>query len=750
MKRLPSLSCLWTRFRLGWLGVTLLLLIGFGSAAHAQDSCVKACRSSDSPCDGLKGREYAQCLGQCEQRCHPKPPPPPLLDPRCGDRTKTGKFTCTIDQPAVIRRETAYPQVEFAPHDIVQVDADGCVQTGGIGDTWKRYVTPTGDGTNDKYHGLIRIPTAAPLGSGLVRIQKAIGKLQTVSGSGVPLSQLFLSLGYEDDDYSDNGYSSHDDGNDGQCRMDGPTDGGPAHVTITICRGAGVDCGTPTSHFDFDVISGVADRNGLPSNPEWSWQQRNPGQIPSTSMCHEFSERATVLDIPQAYMVPYFADCTDQSDNNSVDLPDGLNDALCKLRKGGPFASGSFAGHVNWFPVTVEGHAGPIDHNADDDYSFTFNSDTSGDPLSVNNRGGLHVEFDTDETIDHFSSDEWTLFHQTVDGRDSAKGILAECDSGRRSCSDSERAQLQAAIDLPAKYFAGHTVLTGMFGMDGEHDLKAEIHPLFAIATRRDEYENTPDDDVWFMFVRNRGDEGFCSSQLWDSGFEDYTVRLPWLAGMTSVDVNWSKTQFEGTEGTSGPTVSVIQEPAKDAGVYVSFHLGPSSSGPFIDGALHLVWTGQPSLTTGRTAVAGRDFRNFTLSGSPATAGSRPAVEVDEAESSLQAAINQLPQAQRLQVQKARAAVAAVRPVVHRLPPGGAVQIITALPGRARISRLHAIKAGPATRKAQRDAAQLHALCAATHNAPTGLPVEACTGIVRDHRTPVVRDHRTPIVRDHR
>jgi hypothetical protein len=727
--------------------IAVLLLIGCGNAAYAQDSCEKSCLSKDSPCDGLKGREYAQCLGQCEKKCHPSPPPPPLLDPRCGDRTKVGKFTCTIDQPDVSHKEKEYPQVQFAPNDIVQVEADGCVQTGGHGDTWKRYVNPSGDGTNDKYHGMIRVPTAKPAGSGLLRIEKFIGKLQTVTGEGVPVSQLVLWLGYEDDDYSDNGYYSHDDGNDDQCKTSGSNYGGPAHVTITICRGTGVACGTPASRYDFDVLSGAADRNGLPDDPEWSWQQRNPGQIPSTSICHEFSQRGSVLGIPQLYMVPSFADCTDQVDPaTSVDLPDGLNDALCKLRKGGPFASGSFVGHVNWFPVTVEGHAGPIDHNADDDYSFSFTSDTAGDPLSVNGRGGIHVEFDSDETIDNYSSPEWKLFHDSVDGRDSAKASLTNCDSGARPCTDAERAALQAAIDLPAKYFQGHTVLTGMFGMDGEHDLKAEMHPLYAMATSRDNYENDPSDDVWFMFVRNRGDEGFCSSQLWDSGFEDYTVRLPWRDGMTSVDVDWTKTQldFEGTEGTSGPTVEVILPPSKDMGVYVSFHLGPASSTPFIDGALHLVWTGQALRNPGRTAVVGgvaRGTRNFGVAGARSTAETQ-AEGVDEVEHSLQAAVRQLPPAQRELVQKARAIGSAHR-VVHRLTAGGPVRIITALPGRPRMSRLHAIKAGPAVRKAQRDAAQIHALCAATNNAPAGLPVEMCKGTVRDHRTPpVVRDHR--------
>jgi hypothetical protein len=147
-----------------------------------------------------------------------------------------GKIVCNINEPKVTQHESEYPKIVFAPHDIVDVSADGCVQTGGLGDTWKRYVNPIGPGL---YHGLIRIPTEQTTKGALVRIRTAIGTHLHVTGTGVAESQLFLHLGYEDDDYSDNGYYSHDDGTDDQCKTDTARgiDGGPAHVTITIYRG---------------------------------------------------------------------------------------------------------------------------------------------------------------------------------------------------------------------------------------------------------------------------------------------------------------------------------------------------------------------------------------------------------------------------------------------------------------------------------------------------------------------------------
>jgi len=75
-----------------------------------------------------------------------------------------------------------------------------------------------------------------------------------------------------------------------------------------------------------------------------------------------------------------------------------------------------------------------------------------------------------------------------------------------------------------------------------------------------------------------------------------------------------------------------------------------------------------------------------------------------------------------------------VRRAVHRLPPSPPIQILTAAPPVNRIAHLHAIKAGLATTKAARDAAQIRALCIATHGAPAGLPSEICKDTVRDHR----------------
>src|SRR5262249_48838660 len=127
-------------------GVVIFLLMGFHGTAQAQD-CQAACR--ESKCVGKVGAAFKQCVDQCVRACpkptpRPTPTPRPLLDAGCSNRSLTGKFNCTIEKPAVNAHETSYSNILFAPGDIVEVSADGCVQTGGHGATWKRYVNPSG------------------------------------------------------------------------------------------------------------------------------------------------------------------------------------------------------------------------------------------------------------------------------------------------------------------------------------------------------------------------------------------------------------------------------------------------------------------------------------------------------------------------------------------------------------------------------------------------------------------------------
>ncbi|WP_218511800.1 hypothetical protein [Variovorax sp. dw_308] len=122
-----------------------------------------------------------------------------------------------IENPNVKLQLQEYPEIAFAPDDRVMVTAGGCVQTGGHGKTWKRYVDPSGPNSDHLYHGLILVPgvNASP-----VRLQQFGLNVEHLIAS-IPIgpngADAHLQLGYEDDEYDDNGYWGHDDGTEDQC-----------------------------------------------------------------------------------------------------------------------------------------------------------------------------------------------------------------------------------------------------------------------------------------------------------------------------------------------------------------------------------------------------------------------------------------------------------------------------------------------------------------------------------------------------
>lgn len=287
-----------------------------------------------------------------------------------------------IDEPIVNQRLTEYRSVTFQPGDVVTIAAGGCVQTGGHGRTWKRYVNPSGDNSDRLYHGLIWIPGVM---GGPVRVQGWVGRPLTVPPGVLP-AQAFLRLGYEDDGFADNSYSAHDDGTADQCKGTG---GGAAWIQITIVRRA---TPPPVVTAPFDVVVSAADENGIPLNPRWGSQVPAPGVLPSTGSCGQ----------------PWLPPCTSQAP--AIDKY-----WLCS-------GHGPLGGHANWTPATFEGIALWDEHSTpgtDDDYNINLVTNASS-ALTENNPAALHNEFDSDETIDHFRTSWWQGFHDAVDASDAA------------------------------------------------------------------------------------------------------------------------------------------------------------------------------------------------------------------------------------------------------------------------------------------------------------------------------------------
>lgn len=139
-------------------------------------------------------------------------------------RTDTTHELCHIDRPDVTVPTEFYPSVNFCPGDAVKIVAQGCVQTGGTGKTWKDYVNPKGPNSDHLYFGKIDIPGVT---SGMTPLKSVVNSTSLPVSTGGS-----LTLGYADDGYGDNGYYSHDNGTDNQCPKNQP-----ASLDITIAHG---------------------------------------------------------------------------------------------------------------------------------------------------------------------------------------------------------------------------------------------------------------------------------------------------------------------------------------------------------------------------------------------------------------------------------------------------------------------------------------------------------------------------------
>jgi hypothetical protein len=444
-----------------------------------------------------------------------------------------------IDQPIVTQPLTPYPTVVFHPGDQVTVQAGGCVQTGGLGKTWKRYVNPSGPNSDRLYHGLIQIPGAT---IGMVRISTIVNHTLTISSSVDLAGQAFLKLGYEDDGYGDNGYWGHDDGTGDQCKG---SDGGDAWLTLNIVHG-----GTPpppNPEYPYDLTWNETDGNGFPFDPRWVSQVPPPGQLPGEAMCG----------------YPWLAPCTSQA-------PVINKGTICSLGQDIGQA-GQLGGHANWGAASYDGYATWDGHSSpgtDDDYNI--NVTRSDDAYyTSDNPNNVHTEFDSDETVDHFNTPWWSAFHNAVDSSDSA-----------------------AAQFINGKYI----LETGVAGLDCAHSCGSELHPVFALALHIDDNAAA---DGWAIFARNWGDEGFCGAYEVGLDVTSLSLTIPWRAGATAVTIRDASEFQTNSSKIGGPTIT----PVAGQAVNITFTFPSPESLARVNGVLYLQWTGAPTATLKRPAI---------------------------------------------------------------------------------------------------------------------------------------------------
>lgn len=322
----------------------------------------------------------------------------------------------------------------------------------------------------------------------------------------------------------------------------------------------------PSSLAPFDLVADTLDDNLLPLNPKWGAQIKDPSGLPDSKSCGDL-----VSLLKRGTCAP-FADlpCTHQF--TPLDCGTGSS--------GSPGTLVCVAPHVNWFPATYQGRLTWSNHTCalpcgDDDYNvFLQRDDRAGSTTA--NPDNLLLEFDSDETVDHFKTPWWASFHAAVD--------LDGC-SGETSIPGcpSPKIGSRAHAMIDGKF----AIVTGLAGLDCEHECHSELHPVWALAINAKPGDV---DDLWVFFVRNWGNEGFCgtSQHFIDLTANSYTVRLPWKPGETSVAVmSESFLPYHTTQ----PPPSIRVAPGE--GIFVTFSLDePKDDNSMWNGELHLKWGG--------------------------------------------------------------------------------------------------------------------------------------------------------------
>ncbi len=326
----------------------------------------------------------------------------------------------------------------------------------------------------------------------------------------------------------------------------------------------------PIKHQPLNLYWNGTDLNGIPLNPGWGWQLEHSYDDPSYYPDLEWL--APLLQTRNFYVLGYqvmklgeerdFSKTTDQPTFKEY----GGNYIPGPVEIPVPGVCGP---HVNWkTPVTYEGRVKWAGYDSKDgDLNFYLFTDNGyGAVKKGSDHGGIKVEFDSGETVAHFHTPWWAQRW-----RQSPSPLVPPMGY------DFEEINNKAAI------------VTGLWGFDCAHECASEIHPAWAMAIRVK--EDDPNDDVWAMFVRNWGNEGFCSDRTFAVSYPSqgdqyvYKFLLPWRPGAVSVAVD-PTTQFLQT-GDVG--MGVV--PMPDKGVLVEFTLPSADQQPRINGELHLKWT---------------------------------------------------------------------------------------------------------------------------------------------------------------
>lgn len=302
---------------------------------------------------------------------------------------------------------------------------------------------------------------------------------------------------------------------------------------LFVCKNSSVGQPHTIPTTDYNFSSTDIDVNGWYLNPKWNTQLNNPAALPNPWTCQSPGLLPTFCRT-QYYWI----------DKNEAKCPSTA------------FQDVWFPGHINLAGATFEGTITWDSHSGNDD-DYNINLYPNGQAgLTAANPDHIEMEFDSDETIDHFHTSWWNDFHKAVDNGSSAA---------------------HAMID------AKRCIAFGIFGLDCAHNCASELHPVMALAIETDGHSNS---NKWAIFVRNWGNEGYCSSgsEVLDPSIKLFTFKIK-HPGAKNVTVTNSEFLCRG-KGGSGPYVQLVP----NEGALVTFELPSADKRERINGVLELKW----------------------------------------------------------------------------------------------------------------------------------------------------------------
>jgi hypothetical protein len=298
--------------------------------------------------------------------------------------------------------------------------------------------------------------------------------------------------------------------------------------------------GVPTPP-PLDLRTDSTDAGGVPSNPRWTGARRQDVD----RMC-----RFSYLQLSATPLLLYRPECTSAS-LPTLNQPTSPRTAKhyglsCGVKDAEPI----IRGHINWIVVNQTGHLRWQGYSGgatgDHDFDLFLEAPelvTVGNVRANRGEKELRDASNRDSLIElEFNGEETARLFAAPHGGDLWSPLIA---LPQLAAEDSEYVVQNGRADW--LFRDRLAVVTGLLGLDGEHDFHTELHPVLAFGADVSHELPSRYAHAWLVLIRNMGNEGECSAGELPWLTRDstrYVLEIPWRTGADSVVVDAASSRF--------------------------------------------------------------------------------------------------------------------------------------------------------------------------------------------------------------